>query len=67
MKNVRLFCSNLIASLRRTLLVDALCGTFSLDKSPHHVKVSLIKGAVIVLGAKVKGALLLEKKSYSVQ
>ena len=42
MKKIGLVCSNVVASLRRALLVDALVENSLLDK-PHHFKVGFIK------------------------
>ena len=42
-KKIRLFFSNVVALLQRTLLIDALGETFLLDNPPHHVKVSFIE------------------------
>ena len=44
LKKMCLLCSNVVASLRRALLVDALFETSWLDKPPHSVKVGLIEG-----------------------
>ena len=47
-KKIRLFYSNVVASLRRAFLVDAMVETSYLDKPPHHVKLSFIEGVLLV-------------------
>ena len=48
MKQICLFLSDVVASLRRALLVNALGGKTSwLDKPPHRVKVGFIEGVLL--------------------
>ena len=42
-KEIRLFWSNVVVSLQRTLHADAPGDTSSLDKPPHNLKVGFIE------------------------
>ena len=47
-EKIRLFCSNRVASFRRSLLVDVLGETSLLDQSLHHVKEGCIEVVLII-------------------
>ena len=45
---IRLFSSNIVASLRPAIAVAVLIESSYLDKPPHHVKVGFIEGSWFV-------------------
>ena len=43
-KKINVLCSNLVASFRGAVFIDVVSETSTLNKFPHCIKVSLIKG-----------------------
>ena len=46
-KEICLFCSNVVTSLRRALFIDALSENCLLNKLPHHFKVGFIEWELV--------------------